>query len=345
MPSVVEAFEALKQYMITNFNAKVVSGGREILKRCHFCGDSRNLSDAHLYIGIKNGAICYNCFKCNSGGIVDGKFLRELGCYDTGIVSLCHELSSKFHSSKSSKYGMMNSRTNQKALQVPISNNEYALKKLNYLSNRLGCVFNEYDVARFKIVLNLKDFLHVNNITKYTRNEELVDLIDKFFIGFLSVDNSYVILRRLIPEGKLPEYIDHRYVNYNIFGGQEGEKFYIIPNGINTSMPIDIHVAEGAFDILSIYLNVAAIGSNGIFGAVNGKSYASLIRHLITNYGFMGFNLHLYPDEDVGSDKMSIIKKDVLPFCIAVYVHRNTFPGEKDYGVCMKKINDTIIKI
>ena len=37
-----EAFEALKQYLIDNHNAKIVSGGREILKRCHICGDSRD---------------------------------------------------------------------------------------------------------------------------------------------------------------------------------------------------------------------------------------------------------------------------------------------------------------
>ena len=52
-----EAFEILKQYLIDNYNAKVASGGREIIKRCHICGDSRDLSDAHMYIGMRNGII------------------------------------------------------------------------------------------------------------------------------------------------------------------------------------------------------------------------------------------------------------------------------------------------
>ena len=73
-----EAFEALKVYMKENHNAKIVSGGREILKRCHICGDSRDHTDAHMYIGFKDGVILYNCFKCNEKGIVDGKFMRDL---------------------------------------------------------------------------------------------------------------------------------------------------------------------------------------------------------------------------------------------------------------------------
>ena len=33
--------------------AQIVSGGREVLIRCRFCGDSqKNLNDAHLYISL-----------------------------------------------------------------------------------------------------------------------------------------------------------------------------------------------------------------------------------------------------------------------------------------------------
>ena len=48
-----EAFEALKVYMRENHNAKIVSCGREILKRCHICGDSRDPTDAHMQIHIQ----------------------------------------------------------------------------------------------------------------------------------------------------------------------------------------------------------------------------------------------------------------------------------------------------
>lgn len=346
MPSSASpAFEALKEYMKENYNAKIASGGREIVKRCHFCGDSRDPSQAHLYIGLKDDAIVYNCFKCNSKGLVDGKFMRDLGCYDTNIISLCNEQKDKFISSDRGSNRLKTFSPSRPPI-IPLSNNEFAQKKLNYLSERMGYIFNSSDAARFKIILNLKDFLMANNIDRYTRKPELVDEIDKFFIGFLSIDNRYVILKRLVPKGKLPQYIDYRYINYDIFGGYEGGlKYYTIPNTLSLLLPVDIHIAEGAFDILSIYLSVAPLGSNAVYGAICGKSYMSLVRFFIVNYGFTNFNLHLYPDSDIGLNQMQAIKEDVKPFGARVYVHRNISPDQKDYGVSMDLINDSITRI
>ena len=343
-----EAFEALKEYMTSKYGAKVVSGGREILKRCHFCGDSSNPADAHMYIGDMDGLIVYNCFKCNAKGLVDGKFLRDLGWYDTGIMSLCIDQNKKSTSSKPANSGALrntNSNFIRRFLNIPDSNNEFAIKKLNYISNRLG--YNaDYNMCKeFKIVLNLKEFLNYNNITNYSRHENLMDDLDKFFIGFLSTDNKYVILRRLIPEGKLPKEIDTRYLNYNILGRNDGMKNYTIPGIINTTLPLDIHIAEGAFDILSIYMHVAPIGGNAIYSAIAGKSYLNLVKLFISQYGFTGFNLHLYPDLDIEYKEMVAIKNMVAPFGVRCYVHRNLTPNEKDYGVTMDKIIDGVTKI
>lgn len=340
-----EAFEALKEYMIHEHNAKLASGGREIVKRCHFCGDSRDPSARHLYIGLKDGLIKYNCFKCNSSGLVDGKFLRDMECFDVGLMNLCTEQNRKMSETNSAKFGSLSTASYLRNIVIPLSDNEFAQKKLIYLSNRLGHMFTSNDAAKFKIILNLKDFLDINRIEKYTRRPEHVDLLDKFFIGFLSTDNKYVILRRLIPEGKLPKEIDTRYLNYNILGRNDGMKNYTIPGIINTTLPLDIHIAEGAFDILSIYMHVAPIGGNAIYSAIAGKSYLNLVKLFISQYGFTGFNLHLYPDLDIEHKEMIAIKNMVAPFGIQCYVHRNLTPNEKDYGVTMDKIIDGVTKI
>ena len=339
-----EAFEALKEYMINNYNAKLVSGGREILKRCHICGDSRDPTNAHMYIGLRDGAIVYNCFKCNAKGLVDGKFLRDMNCYDTNIIYMCQEQNKKSSNHNSAYSGELRC-IKPRNVVIPLSNNEYAIKKLDYISRRLGYIFNASDVARFKIILNLKDFLIYNGIEKYTRDSNMIDLIDKFFIGFLSMDNKYIILRRLVPEGKLPQYIDSRYLNYNIFGTNDGMKHYIIPNQINVLHPLEIHIAEGAFDIMSIYMNVAQLGVNAIFAAVCGKTYLSLIQHFITIYGFTVFDLHLYPDSDVSNSEMIKIKNSLSVFNIRIFIHRNMYSGEKDYGVSRDRISDSCSRI
>ena len=342
----VEAFEALKQYLIDNFRAKPASGGREVVKRCHLCGDSRDPSDAHMYIGLRpDGKIAYNCFKCNSGGIVTRQFLKDLACYDENLIMMCETQNKSSGDSKgaySGKVGIINFRK----LLLPISTNEFAMKKLDYISRRLGVQFNAQDAARFKIILNLKDFLDINGITKYTRHPDMVDALDKFFIGFLSMDNRYVMMRRLVPEGKLPKFIDFRYVNYDISGSNtQGIKYYAVPNIVDITRPMEIHMAEGAFDILSAYLFVAPMGANAAFIAIGGKAYENAVKFLLTQYGFMGFILHLYADADVDDRMFVKIKNMLAPFNIPVYIHRNRMPGEKDFGVSMDKIQEQKYKL
>lgn len=339
-----EAFEILKEYLVQNNGAKVARGGREIIKRCHICGDSRDLSDAHMYIGMNNGVIVYNCFKCNNSGVVDGNFLRNIGCYDPNILAIVQEQNKTSISSNPSYLGSTR-MIRRSELAIPLSNNEYAMKKLSYLNNRLGPYFDLKDLPKYKIILNLKDFLDINNITRYTRNPELVDLLDKFFIGFLSADGSYVILRRLVPEGKLPQYIDTRYVNYNIFGTNTGNKMYIIPTFISIhnlyNAPISVHIAEGCFDILSIAKMTEEYDDKGnyIFMAVCGKSYMSAIEYIINAYGFINLEIHLYPDNDVNDYEIKKITDKLQAFrYIKLFSHRNEFPGEKDFGVARDRI-------
>ena len=155
-----EAFEALKHYLVTEHNAKVASGGREVVKRCHFCGDSRDPTSRHLYIGLADdGIIKFNCFKCNSGGIVDGKFLRDMGCYDTNLILLCNELNQKITSSNPSRSGRFRREVMQRNPYFFTRDDDFTKKKLAYLSNRMGIEFTSQMAAQFKIVINLKDFL------------------------------------------------------------------------------------------------------------------------------------------------------------------------------------------
>ena len=338
-----EAFEALKEYLILNNNAKTASGGREIVKRCHICGDSRDHTDAHMYIGVRDNVIVYNCFKCAAKGVVDAKFLHDIDCYDQNIIYLCQSQNVAARDSKQYSSGSL-MRYNPKSLLFPISTNDFAAKKISYIQNRLGIQMDQSSISKFKIVLNLKEFLSFNGIDKYTRDPNMVDLIDKFFVGFLSMDNRYVILRRLVPEGKLPEYIDTRYVIYNIFGVNSSSKFYVIPTEINTLAPISIHIAEGVFDIISIYSNLPRF-ENSIYGAISGNSYSSFINYIMMTYGLTSFDLHIYPDADVSDYNMNKIKQNLSIFNIRIFIHRNGYQNEKDYGVRKDRIIDNIIRI
>ncbi len=57
----------------------------EVRVRCPFCGDSvKNPMDAHFYIAM-TPPFKYHCFKCEEGGALNDRVLRELEIYDSDI--------------------------------------------------------------------------------------------------------------------------------------------------------------------------------------------------------------------------------------------------------------------
>ena len=91
--------------------AQIVSGGREILVRCRFCGDSqKNLSDAHLYISLDENKPFYNCFKCRASGVINGEFLssRSNSLIDNDLLATINAKTNKFISMSTTVLGLKN---------------------------------------------------------------------------------------------------------------------------------------------------------------------------------------------------------------------------------------------
>ena len=42
---------------------------------------------------------------------------------------------------------------------------------------------------------------------------------------------------------------------------------------------------------------------------------------------------------------MERVAKVIRPFGCPIYIHRNLYPGQKDFGVSMDKIKESIIKM
>lgn len=335
-------FEVLKDYLVQNYGAKVASGGKEIVKRCHKCGDSRNLSDAHMYIGTKDGVILYNCFKCGAKGIVDYTFFREIGSFDANLISMVNDQNkSAFKSLNKISYTAPRFfRPN-----LTISDCPYNYNKLQYINDRMGLNLSFNDVTRLGIVLNIKDFLYFNRINYITRAEAVIDEMEKYYIGFLSVDKNFIMMRRIVDEGIVKPFCDERHINYNIWGSYEdNRRYYIIPTVINTLQPVKIHIAEGAFDALGIYFNTNSDKTNSIFASCGGKVYEALMRYFIMDMGLINFEVHLYPDNDVNDYKIQRVINNLSVYKSDIYVHRNLCPGENDFGVSKNKIMESIIK-
>lgn len=343
-------FNNYRSYLLSSIpGAKSASGGRVINCRCRLCADSRNPKSAHFYISIPDGKSpsLYCCHKCQCGGVVTHKELIAWGIYDKQIALELTEYNSQIiKNPKNNKYFNH---------QVYLISNRYTTiddkseEKRRYLVERLGYELSYEDLNNLKICLNIGDLIKENNITKLSRDNNIMNDLDREFIGFLSIDNAFANLRRTCKEGIVYPQIDKRYVNYKIFDKYDtSQRFYTIPTCVDLSKPrrVKLHIAEGPIDILSIYLNLRN-KEEGIYTSVTGNNFISVILYFLIELQLPFIELHLYPDNDkFGSyNKINKIVNSIPDSSIPVYVHKNTFPGEKDFGVPLSKINESIIQV
>lgn len=340
--------DRLRNFILKNIpDAKSASGNKQITIRCRFCGDSKKDTNArHLYIslGMDGKPPMYHCFKCGTSGILTSKLISQWISTDVDDLDVLSELNDnikdldrKLYKSKDiyKKYNLYNNY---------ISNTKISSYKLSYINKRLGLSLSYKEILNSKIVLNLLDLLDYNRISEYTKDIKSIKEINTYFIGFLSMDNSSVNLRRIAKEKVVNPYIDYRYINYNIFNNSDGINYYTIPSICDITKPINIHIAEGPFDILSVFYNI----NNGnkyqnIYTACKGKDYISAIRTYIKLFGIINSTFHIYIDNDIDIYPLKEYKDLLYEMYIDVYIHKNTYKDEKDYGVPLSRITDTII--
>lgn len=339
--------ENLKEFLLNNIPGKIVAGDKEFLCRCPYCGDSRNLKSAHFYINLPNSdevPVMYHCKKCNVSGVLNRNILRELGVevVDGDILS---DLISR-HKKLNGNFirGSIKNKSIYKfnIIYDRISMSDLSEWKISYINNRLGLNLSYQNIIDCKIVLNLLD-LYNNNYLKYTRDKRIIQELNDSFIGFLGYNNGVLNMRNLRP-GQVSKYVDKRYVNYNLFDTNDLEgtsKYYIIPNTIDTLNPdpIKIHIAEGPFDILSIFYNLYNGNKyNSIYASIGGKSYINLIKFLLCDLKIINAEIHIYFDNDVSDKEIQNILYQLQYLNMNIYFHWNKFENEKDYGVPKNRI-------
>lgn len=328
---------------ITNNNARPASGGRQVVTRCPFCGDSDNKNHAHLYISVpqsETDVSLYDCKKCPAKGMTDENLLRKLGCYDANVLVEIQRHNNELL--KLPQYKRLKSYDIYPLKNNFIRNSKESYYKLQYINNRLGQNLSYSELSQYKIFLNLYDIINTNKL-ELTRYKNITDQLDYYFMGFISYDNSFCTLRKVGKSDKIYKSINSRYVNYNLTGKETDTKdYYVIPAAIDISKHIQIHIAEGAIDILSVCMNLHNRDTvNKIFIANGGKSYRQSLEFVLCETGIIDYEVHIYIDKDVTDyefRKLFVNKCMALPSII--YLHRNMKDGEKDYGVPKSQIID-----
>ena len=343
--------EVYKNFILANIpGSKVVSGGTHINCRCRECPDSSDPKSMHMYISIPkddNDVSLYYCHKCNCKGVVDHNTLIDWGIYDKEIaVNLDITNRKAARTKKGQKYfnNIIYNIRNNITTEDDVS--EY---KRKYICDRLGLDLSFKDLRDLKIVLNLGDLLKVNGINQFSRDAHIVSELDKYFFGFISIDNGFLNMRKTVKDGVVYKSIDKKYINYQIFDKDNtSQRFYTIPTCVDlcTPDPIKLHIAEGPFDILSIYLNCRH-KETGIYTCIAGNNYTNIINHFLNVYGLPNVEIHVYPDNDRygTTNRIHYIMNSIDDIFTPVYIHRNTYHGEKDFGVSMDHITESIQRI
>lgn len=328
--------------------ATPASGGNFIVTKCVFCGDGKNITSRHLYISVNpNDQLpwCY-CHLCHtSANLTSDTLSNYFGVYDVEFLVNNTKYFNKIY--KSAKYkNNLSTLENYKITNINRVN-ELSDAKIRYINKRLGTNLNYQDMDRLKICLNLETLLEDNRIDRLTRDVYIVNELNVSFLGFISTDNAFVNLRNL-RQNKLKPPLNKRYINYNIFDRRDNtQRFYIIPTDIdlNKPQPIKIHIAEGSFDILSVCLNLRHTAEHNIYAAVNGSGFINIIKHFINRLKLINVEFHIYKDNDMEDYIIEDIANRIRPYFIPLYLHNNSYEGEKDFGVPVHRIHENITQL
>ncbi len=301
-------------------------GGTEYSIRCPLCGDSQtDPRDSHCYIKCSydpTEPMVYKCFKCNAGGVVNEWFLRKLNMKPDTIALL-----------NNSRYSKL-THLKQSLVDLACGNVDLNSPQVKYIERRLGKGFSLEDYEKFKIVWDDAP------VKEYITNKHVLSAFPSIesTISFIS-DNQCLLLNRTFFEDE-----DRQWKKITLMRS-DNKAFYTIKTQINllTLEPTVVNIAEGVFDILSVYKNFNDC-ENSAFIATLGSDYISAVNYAIAK-GLMGSNteLRLYIDNGIGEKQLKYGLKRFKWIFKSIRVYRNV--KSKDVGVPIDQIQLTEYRI
>lgn len=323
----------------------IVKGdGIQYRTKCILCGDSKK-DPNKMRLGIKvdpdnpEEPILYHCFNCERRGVLTNQMLQEIAGERANIITKMNVDAVNREILKSPGNIKTKRWKNDRAIKVtvpPLYRDPNSIRKAKYVFDRLGTLIDPAEYSGLKIIWSLKQFLKENNLAE---KGEYGWLLEKDYVGFLSVYNDYIIFRDITGTHKM------RYVKYNTFDTYDNSQcFYSIPGKVDLLSTADIHIkiAEGTFDTLSILYNVEDNRrDNTIYlSSSNSEFYTPLLHYF--QKGLVGSNIFV----DVYKDNNSKINYDMLrrrlkPYLISLKnttVYYNGYGEEKDFGVPKERI-------
>jgi len=324
-------------------NSQFAAGKKELVLRCPYCGHTSSAGKKHMYIGLsKDKPYMFNCFKCEAGGLVNRTFLNLLDIRDEELIQAIDIHNKEMRLSRSNSYSANRLREPQVAYDAFEVNYDIYPDKVNYINSRLGTNLSVSEMMNMKIIFDFSFFKR--QIMRYLgATESDFERIQRDYVGFLSVNNTSLSMRCIRQTDSKYRYLICKLDDRDIYN-----KAFCIPSSIPyTSDRIMVHIAEGQFDIISIYNNMTN-RSTGIYFAAAGNKYSAILKYILSK-GIMYMDIHLYFDNDsageIAKRQIEYFIKNNIAFFRGSRVFAHVNQADKDYGVSIDKIQDFCTQI
>jgi hypothetical protein len=316
------------------FQTRITSTS-EIATRCAFCGDSvKNINHCHMYIGFNHNSnlLVFYCQRCNVKGIINNTFLNAYNITDISLKSIITEL----YRTAGIKSSILK-RTLSRNEGIVLGNLNYDFSrhartypfKYNYLENRIGEI-TDARLKKIRVIFSIYDYLNEQPdlLNKIDQEDEYLmaklEVLENYYIGFPTTDGSRINFRCCINDDELRRY-DALKLEDSIF-----PPLYTIANRLNLNRPIEINLAEGAFDIINVHY-LKNNDKNALYGAVFNKDYATKILELIRVFGTIRniSHINIYSDDDVNLRFLERQFKNNSYIWRKIFVYKS---NDKDFG-------------
>lgn len=300
-----------KQKLLETGIFKRVRDGQYKAQYCPFCGDRK----WHMYVMIKltdDTPVLYNCFKCNSSGRLNKKFLEYYNLENIRIPRTTFQR--KIETSKA---------TDGSNSAITVTENDNIVNVCKYIESKVG---------HYPTLEELRYFQYVGNPKQYAIE----------YLGCSPNNNGYVFKDRhwfRMTNGNISgrwKNDDEGVMSWYKYNSKlvTGRGLYTLKIPFDLCLPVNVYIAEGVMDVIGLYYNY--IRDNCIYIASMGKDYEAGIRHLVS-LGIFGdsVNIKIFKDSDVKHDSIHI-DENLKKLFNKVDIYQNVIGH--DYGVLPEKL-------
>lgn len=239
--------------------------GNELIIHCPYCDDAlRKNASQHGHLYINSESPVFHCFRCETSGFL-GTLLRDLGFNDLEIINAL---------GTSLKFTSHNKITN--IFKKSSDNIDFYQKNLKY---KLG---NQADFERFERYV----YFRLGNYTNYSFFRMTPEkLKNHLCVSFYNYYNNFTTARIIESTNNF------RYIRNN-------KELYFFQK-FDFDQYNNIVLAEGPFDIISLYRYGIFPGKNTFYLAMMGKNYGKIVEWLCSEHLLIGdYNINLIFDND-----------------------------------------------